>query len=81
MTCRELADFLDDYLDGALAADVRGRFETHLTECRDCLVYLRGYRDTVRLLRDVGGDDDAEPPADVPADLVRAILAARKDAR
>jgi anti-sigma factor RsiW len=80
MTCRELADFLDDYVSGALAADVRGRFEAHLTECRECLIYVRGYRDTVRLLRELGRDD-AEPPDDVPPDLVRAILAARAGAR
>lgn len=78
MTCRELTDFLDDYLAGELAVEARGRFEAHLVECRDCLVYLRGYRETVGLLRDTGRELAAEVPPDVPAALVRAIAAARR---
>lgn len=77
MTCREVADFLDDYLGGELVAETRGRFEAHLIDCRDCLAYLRGYRDTIRLLRETGRDLEAEP-ADVPAELLRAIQAARQ---
>jgi anti-sigma factor RsiW len=77
MTCKDLTDFLDDYLAGDLQPDVRGRFEAHLGDCPDCLVYLQGYRDTVGLVRDVGRDPDAEASTDVPAELVRAILAAR----
>ncbi len=81
MTCRELVDFLDDYVAGDLAADVRGRFEAHLTECRDCVVYLRSYRDSVRLLRDAGRDLDAEAATDVPPELLTAIRAARTRGR
>ena len=73
MTCRELTDFLDDYLAGDLTSEVRGRFEAHITECRDCLAYLRGYRETVDLVRET-----AEVPSDVPTELVQAIAAARR---
>jgi predicted anti-sigma-YlaC factor YlaD len=78
MTCRELTDFLDEYLAGALASEVRGQFEAHLTECRDCLVYLRGYRETVDVLHETGRDLTAEVPADVPPGLLDAIAAARR---
>jgi len=78
MTCKELSEFLDDYLAGALSPDVRGRFEGHLGECPDCVVYLRGYRETVGLLREMGRDLDEEVPAEVPTELVRAIVEARK---
>ncbi len=78
MTCRELTDFLDDYVAGDLAAEVRGRFEAHLMECRDCVTYLRGYRETVGLVRETGRELAEEPPPDVPPELLRAIAAARR---
>ena len=67
MTCRELTDFLDDYFAGELRAEVRGRFEAHLVECRECLTYLRDYRTALGLLRETGRDGEAEAPAEVPA--------------
>ena len=78
MTCQEMTEFLDEYVSGDLAAEVRGRFEAHLMLCRDCVAYLRGYRETVALVRETGDDLAAEPPADVPPELLRAIKAARR---
>jgi anti-sigma factor RsiW len=78
MTCKELTDFLDDYLAGDLRPDERGRFEAHLGDCPSCVAYLRSYRETIGLVRQVAGDSDAEAAADVPPELVRAILAARR---
>jgi anti-sigma factor RsiW len=77
LTCRELAAFVMDYLDGALPAAERAAFEAHLAECPECVVYLRSYRDTVRLAKTHGVPDDARA-ADMPEDLVDAILAARR---
>ena len=74
LTCRDLAEFVDDYRSGELATEVRAAFDEHLAECPDCVTYLRTYADTIRLARDA-----AEPvPAAVPERLVRAILAARR---
>jgi anti-sigma factor RsiW len=75
MTCRECAEFLSDYLAGELAADVRAAFEHHLSICPNCVTYLEQVRETVRAGR-LAFEDDTEP--DVPEDLVRAILAARR---
>ncbi len=76
MDCRELVDFLMDYLEGELAPDVRHRFEAHLDECPDCVTYLDTYRETVRLTKQVGRAD-AAAPEEVPEALIEAILAAR----
>jgi predicted anti-sigma-YlaC factor YlaD len=75
ITCRELNDFLSDYLEGALAAAQRDELDRHLGLCPDCVRYLDDYREVIRL----GGLCGAEeaPPADVPEELIRAVLAAR----
>jgi anti-sigma factor RsiW len=76
LTCRELADFVMDYLDDALPVAERSSFEAHLAECEDCIVYLRSYRETVRLGKAHGKVDDRGAP-EMPEELVQAILAAR----
>jgi anti-sigma factor RsiW len=78
MTCRELADFLMDYLNEDLPADVRLSFDRHLSLCPNCVAYMASYRTTIELGRRAFADDAADVSADVPADLVRAILSARK---
>jgi anti-sigma factor RsiW len=80
VTCRELIDFLDDYLADALRADERRLFEEHLRICVDCANYLDSYRRTIALGKAAFAatvTPDAPAPADVPAGLLKAILAAR----
>ena len=78
MTCREFADFIGDYLSGELASDVRMGFERHLRLCGNCRRYLTQYEATIKLGKRAFDDDDAQLPQDVPEELVRAILHARK---
>ncbi len=75
MTCRELNDFLAEYLEGALAGSQQAAFESHLGLCPDCVRYLDDYREVIRL-GGLCGTEEA-PPADVPEELIRAVLAAR----
>lgn len=75
MTCREFAAFMMAYVDGELQDDQRRRFDEHLATCPDCVRYLREYRATVHAGRFAYVD---ELPADVPEDLLQAILDARK---
>ena len=79
LTCRELTDFLADYLDGTLRPGERILFEQHLAACPECVSYLQSYRDTIALTRRACGPSaDPVPPPEVPDELVRAILAARR---
>jgi anti-sigma factor RsiW len=78
MTCSELVGFLAAYLDGELAAETRSRFAAHLAACPDCTAYVETYRATVTLAKGAFEDPDAPVAADVPDDLVQAILAARR---
>jgi anti-sigma factor RsiW len=79
-TCRELTDFLDDYVEGRLSLARRVSFEVHLAMCRDCRRYLASYRRTIALAKNAGaagsGSEADSPP--MPAKLVEAILEARK---
>ncbi|HEU4430914.1 MAG TPA: zf-HC2 domain-containing protein [Myxococcota bacterium] len=77
LTCRELIEFLDDYVDQRLAAPERARFDDHLERCPACRRYLMGYQGTLRAVALAWAPDAAAPP-EVPSELVAAILASRR---
>ena len=77
MTCRDLIDFLMDYLDGDLQDAARREFDDHLRRCPACRTYLQSYRETVKLGTLASASDEEVPP-DVPEELIQAILAARR---
>jgi predicted anti-sigma-YlaC factor YlaD len=49
LVCREVVELVSDYLEGALDAVDRARFEEHLAMCEGCSAYLDQMRTTVRL--------------------------------
>ena len=73
MNCRELSQFLMQYVDNALEREVHITFEAHLNGCHNCHTYMIQYRDTIRAGQLACQDDDV---AEVPEDLVRAVLIA-----
>ena len=79
MTCRELADFIIDYLSGELPAEVRAAFDHHLSLCPNCVNYLASYKATVEMGR--RAYDDPETVQAMPEDLVKAIVAAARRTR
>lgn len=80
LTCRELTDFLARYVDGALTPEEQKAFERHLAMCRPCRAFVESYRKTIDLERTAFAEPDAPVPDEVPEELVRAILAARRAA-
>ena len=48
LTCQELVELVTDYLEDALPADTRRRFDEHLAGCPFCQVYLEQMRQTIR---------------------------------
>lgn len=80
MTCRELTDFLDAYLEGEITPAQRAEFERHLALCPPCVAYIDTYEKTCAMAREaLAADEDVR--CDVPEDLVRAILATRERGR
>ena len=73
ITCRELIEFLDDYVDENLSEERRREFEEHLAVCPDCVAYIDSYEKTVELTKRAYRQQD-ELPEDVPDELVRAVI-------
>ena len=78
ITCQEFEDFILDYLEGQLPARQRRVFEFHLKICRECRDYLAAYRRTAEIGRAAFDEPAASVPDDVPEDLVKAVLDARR---
>jgi predicted anti-sigma-YlaC factor YlaD len=77
ITCREFQDFLLDYCEGQLGDEPRAVFEHHLARCPMCRVHFETYLKAIELGRRVLAEDDPDAPADLPEELVEAVLAAR----
>ena len=56
LTCRELEEFIDDYLEGGLPGRVRSSFDFHLKLCSDCRDYLAAYQQAIAMGRAVCED-------------------------
>ncbi|MBI3972362.1 MAG: zf-HC2 domain-containing protein [Chloroflexi bacterium] len=50
LSCKELVELVTDYLEGALSAAGRARFEAHLADCRGCRHHLQQIRHTIRIV-------------------------------
>jgi anti-sigma factor RsiW len=50
LSCQELVELVTDYLEGALSAEQRARFDAHLEPCDGCTAYLEQMRVTITLV-------------------------------
>jgi len=69
LTCREIVELVTAYLEDALDAADRERFEEHLVFCDGCGNYLEQMQETVRL----AGRVTEEIPAELEARLLEAF--------
>lgn len=77
ITCEEVISFLLGYLSGELAPEKVVDFERHLSICPSCVAYLKTYQDAVKLGKAAMKAPLPGVPAELGADLRRAILDAR----
>jgi predicted anti-sigma-YlaC factor YlaD len=73
VTCKQVDEFLDDYLSGELPRATRMSFQVHLLVCSQCRKYLDSYRKTIALERATLQVEQTEPPKP----LVNAIISAK----
>ncbi len=50
LSCKEMVELVTDYLEDALPADMRSRFDRHLRACHPCVVYVEQMRQTIAAL-------------------------------
>ncbi len=65
--CRQIAELLGDYLEGALPRETTELLEWHIEGCAPCVAFLNTYRGTVdgaRRLREV----------EIPVELRKRVL-------
>ena len=62
LTCQELVEIVNDYLEGALPEADRARFDAHLATCEGCRRYLEQMRTTIRVVGTLS-EDDLDPAA------------------
>ena len=77
IVCRDAVALATDYLEGALSASQRARFERHLAACDGCEEYLREMRMTIDL---IGRVEPEDVPAPVLDELVGLLLRYRDEA-
>ena len=66
LTCRQLAEALLEFLEGALPPEHAEQIQQHLGSCPPCVVFLETYRITITLTRRL-------PSHALPPDLERRL--------
>ena len=62
MSCKELVELVTDYLEGALSAADRQRFDLHIGKCDWCKLYIDQIRLTIKAVGKLT-EDSIEPRA------------------
>jgi anti-sigma factor RsiW len=57
ITCQEVVELVNDYLEGALPPDETELFEQHLSFCQGCESYVEQLRTTVATVGRIGEED------------------------
>ena len=60
VACRQLVELVADYLDDALSAEMRARFEQHLAGCDGCTAYLSQTQQIIAELRHLSATPDSD---------------------
>jgi predicted anti-sigma-YlaC factor YlaD len=76
LTCEEVDSFIFEFNEGSLSYYESLKFKLHLSMCSECRDYVSKYKDTIRVSQ--AEFIKANKIANVPEDLMQAILKSRK---
>ena len=60
LTCEQITDLLNDYINQEMDATLRAAFERHLQNCTDCAAFLKTYRQTMHVTQTLRYEDVPE---------------------
>jgi len=78
LTCRQVEQFLMDYLDWQVTLWTWCKFRYHLHICDDCRQYLQDYRNAMALGIRIFANPEDEAFGKVPDEILAAILKSTK---
>lgn len=61
LSCLDIVELVTDYIENALPAEERRRFEHHLTHCPGCVTYVDQIRETIRVTRRLPHEERLAP--------------------
>ncbi len=64
LSCAELVQLVTDYVEGALSADDRRRFEEHIVICDGCGAHLDQMRTTITVVGRAGEQELSDEAVD-----------------
>ncbi len=74
--CRQIAEMLADYLDGALPRRTAELLEWHIDGCGPCVAFVNTYRGTIQAARSLR---DLEVPAELKRRLLEVLRATKRE--
>lgn len=72
--CRQIAELLSDYLEGALPKRTRELLEWHIEGCAPCVAFVNTFRGTVTAAANLRS-------VQIPAELKQRLLAVLRESR
>ncbi|MBF0171560.1 MAG: zf-HC2 domain-containing protein [Nitrospinae bacterium] len=74
LTCREIFERLNDYLDQELDPDLCDKIDNHVENCEPCIAFINTLRKTVELFQGYEGEDaPRELPEPVRENLMKFL--------
>jgi anti-sigma factor RsiW len=73
-SCKEVCEFLSDFVDGQMSDARRLAFDAHLKACPPCAAYMEQFAATIKLSKKCCCPGKPELP--VPDDLISAVCRA-----
>ena len=74
MVCESGVGLLMDYLDNAMASDMRVALDAHVAGCARCAAFVQSYRETPRIFREA-------TTIDIPSTLRASLRTRLRDER